>query len=229
MRALLRRRMFCDIWKPLWIISAMAGDYRRSNRRIQNSLFPAIILISSPIIANHRRYMRTRLKETWYRQIGDKVKNELRNEKSDPIVLSRKRKCATPPTKAKRGIVSWEPHPTEGEDEVSSKLHTEWMQKEFKKREPNMTLVSQKLTRTYSFRRRYVNEGSHTLEDMKDKYSFIFLPQHVYSCIHKVYSIIPFGNSKRREMMLVKLKRSEDVTEIDGARTHNVLIFRRTL
>ena len=94
----------------------------------------------------------------------------------------------------------------EREDEVSSKLHTEWLEKEFKKREPNMTLVSHKLTRTYSFRRRYVDEGSRTLEDMKDKYPFIFLTQHVYS-IRKLYSIIPFWNSKRREMMFVKLRR----------------------
>ncbi|CAB4035731.1 Hypothetical predicted protein [Paramuricea clavata] len=30
--------------------------------------------------------------EIWYRQLGDKVKNEVRNEKSDPVVLARKRK-----------------------------------------------------------------------------------------------------------------------------------------
>ena len=54
MRALRRRRLVCDIWERLWIISAMVGDHRRSNRRKQNSSFPAIILISSPIIADIR-------------------------------------------------------------------------------------------------------------------------------------------------------------------------------
>lgn len=122
------------------------------------------------------------IKETWYKQLGDKVKNELRNEKDDPIVLARKRKsnAGTPPIcKAKRGIVNWEPPQVEGEDEMSSKLHMEWMQKEYKKRDPNMTLVYDKMTRTYASRRRYINESSPTLQEINDKYPFLFDPQQV--------------------------------------------------
>ena len=61
MRALRRRRPVSDIWERLWIISAMVGDHRRSNRTKQYSLFSAIILISSPII--DRQCMRTRLND----------------------------------------------------------------------------------------------------------------------------------------------------------------------
>jgi hypothetical protein len=32
------------------------------------------------------------LQEIWYRYLGDKIKNELWNEKTDPVVLSRKQK-----------------------------------------------------------------------------------------------------------------------------------------
>ena len=62
---------------------------------------------------------------------------------------------------------------------MSSKLHMEWMQKEYKKREPNMTLVYDKMTRTYASRRRYVNESSPTLQEINDKYPFLFDPQQV--------------------------------------------------
>ena len=36
-------------------------------------------------------------KEILYRQIADKVKNEMRNERSDPLVLAGKRKMSMDP------------------------------------------------------------------------------------------------------------------------------------
>ena len=122
------------------------------------------------------------LKETWYKQLSDKVKNELRNEKDDPVILARKRKrnAGTPPIcKAKRGIINWEPPHMEGEDEMSSNMHMEWMQKEYKKREPNMTLVYDKMTRTYPARRKYINNNSPSLQEISDNYPFLFDPQQV--------------------------------------------------
>ena len=81
MRALRRRRLVCDIWERLWIISAMVGDHRRSNRIKQNSLFPAIILISSPIIADicelgwmiagNKLFCLLRLDRRWLPSIAD--------------------------------------------------------------------------------------------------------------------------------------------------------------
>ncbi|CAB3981827.1 Hypothetical predicted protein [Paramuricea clavata] len=49
---------------------------------------------------------------------------------------------------------------------------------EYKKREPNMTLVYDKMTRTYASRR-YINKTSPTLQEINDKYPFLFDPQQV--------------------------------------------------
>ena len=87
-------------------------------------------------------------KELLYRQLGDKVKNEMRNEKSDPIVLAWKRKnidgsvMRSPKVQVvQRGIVNWEPPAIDGEDERSCKAHIAWMQKEKKKRHYNTALA----------------------------------------------------------------------------------------
>lgn len=64
------------------------------------------------------------------------MKNEIRNEKTDRIVLARKRKnvqeSPQPPKhqSVRRGIVNWKPPAIDGEDEQSSKAHTSWLQKE---------------------------------------------------------------------------------------------------
>lgn len=79
------------------------------------------------------------LQEIWYRYLLDKIKNELRNEKTDPVVLARKRKNAdglknTAKRKAvQRGIVNWAPPAIAGEDDASCRAHVAWMQKEKKK------------------------------------------------------------------------------------------------
>ncbi|CAB4011853.1 Hypothetical predicted protein, partial [Paramuricea clavata] len=85
--------------------------------------------------------------EIWYRYLGDKIKNELRNEKSDPVVLARKRKNADGHknstkvrTVVRRGIVNWAPPTIDGEDEASCRAHIVWMQKERKKRQHNQDL-----------------------------------------------------------------------------------------
>ena len=93
------------------------------------------------------------------------MKNEIRNEKTDPIVLARKRKnvhgSPQPPKlqAVRRGIVNWEPPAIDGEDEQSSKAHTSWMQKEKKKKQWNISLMEKKMELTYSFRRRMLNEN----------------------------------------------------------------------
>ena len=76
--------------------------------------------------------------EIWYRYIGEKIKNELQNEKS---VLARKRKnidgsnsSAKLRAVVRRGIVNWAPPATGGEDETSCKAHISWMKKEYKKK-----------------------------------------------------------------------------------------------
>ena len=120
-------------------------------------------------------------KELLYKQLGDKVKNEMRNEKSDPIVLARKRKNDDGSVKrspkvqvVQRGIVNWEPPAIDGEDERSCKAHIAWMQKEKKKRQYNTALVEKKMELTYSFRRKMVNTGQHILKEIKLKYPFLF-------------------------------------------------------
>lgn len=78
------------------------------------------------------------LQEIWYRYLGDKIKNELRNEKTDPVVLARKRKNAdgqknTAKRKAvQRGIVNWAPPAIASEDDAPCRAHVAWMQKEKK-------------------------------------------------------------------------------------------------
>ena len=88
------------------------------------------------------------------------MKNEIRNERSDPVVLARKRKstsaiASSPKVRAvvKRGIVNWEPPAIDGEDSHSSKAHIAWMQKERKKKTCNAPLVEKKMHLTFSFRR----------------------------------------------------------------------------
>ena len=68
------------------------------------------------------------------------MSHELRNEKSDPLVLARKRKNVHGHrnlTKlraiVRRGIVNWALPAVDGEDEASCKAHIAWMQKEKRK------------------------------------------------------------------------------------------------
>ncbi|XP_028414671.1 uncharacterized protein LOC114537777 [Dendronephthya gigantea] len=119
--------------------------------------------------------------ETWYRQLGDKVKNELRHERSDPVVLARKRKSiegsdltAKVPGSSRRGIINWEPPAVDGEDLHSNKAHVQWMQKEYRKKHPNMEVVKQKMQLTFSFRRKYINAGKCSLNEIDAKYPFLF-------------------------------------------------------
>ncbi|CAB4028765.1 sterile alpha motif domain-containing 3-like isoform X1, partial [Paramuricea clavata] len=118
--------------------------------------------------------------ETWYRHLGDKVKNELRNETSDPVVLARKRKSVGDPelsTKvptSRRGIINWDPPAVNGEDEATNRAHVSWMQKEYKRKTPNMNLVKQKMMLTFSFRRKLVNVGKMSLKEIDLTYPFLF-------------------------------------------------------
>jgi hypothetical protein len=125
------------------------------------------------------------LQETWYRQLGDKIKNELRNEKRDPVVLARKRKyhggdeaSNKAQTTSHRGVINWEPPAIDGEDDHSNKAHLLWMQKEYRKKSPNMDIVRQKMHLTFSFRRKLVNSG-HSLKDIDGKYPFLFESEQV--------------------------------------------------
>ena len=74
----------------------------------------------------------------------------------------------------RRGIVNWAPPATEGEDEVSCKAHVTWMKKEYKKRQPNQSVVDKKMELTYSFRRKMINEKKHLLVDIEETYPFLF-------------------------------------------------------
>ena len=112
--------------------------------------------------------------------MGDKVKNELRNETSDPVVLARKRKSVGNPelsTKvptSRRGIINWDPPAVNGEDEATNRAHVSWMKKEYKRKTPNMNLVKQKMMLTFSFRRKLVNVGKMSLKEIDLTYPFLF-------------------------------------------------------
>lgn len=120
-------------------------------------------------------------KEIWYRYLGDKIKNELRNETSDPVVLARKRKSVdgsprSPKVRAvvQRGIVNWAPPPLDGEDESTAKAHITWMKKEKKKRQYNEAIVEKKMQLTFSFRRGKLNQEKIPLKDIREMYPFLF-------------------------------------------------------
>ncbi|XP_046864009.1 uncharacterized protein LOC124457887 [Xenia sp. Carnegie-2017] len=126
--------------------------------------------------------------EIWYRYLGEKVNNELRNERADPVVLSRKRNnvdgspAATKIRAAvRRGIVNWAPPPIDGKDDVCSQANVSWMKKELKRKQPNLTLVNKKMELTYSFRRRMINEEKHLLKDIMEQYPFLFKKAHLKS------------------------------------------------
>ncbi|XP_046842756.1 uncharacterized protein LOC124436825 isoform X2 [Xenia sp. Carnegie-2017] len=126
--------------------------------------------------------------EIWYRYLGEKVNNELRSERADPVVLSRKRKNVDGSPAAtifraavRRGIVNWAPPPIDGEDNVCSQAHVSWMKKELKRKQPNLTLVNKKMELTYSFRRRMINEEKHLLKDIMEQYPFLFKKAHLKS------------------------------------------------
>ena len=131
------------------------------------------------------------LQEIWYKYLGDKIKNELRNERTDPVVLARKRKNAdgqknTAKRKAvRRGIVNWAPPAIAGEDDASCRSHVAWMQKEKKKRQHNQDLVSKKMELTFSFRRQMINGQKHLLKDIRIQYPFLFEKNHV-----SIYGIV---------------------------------------
>jgi hypothetical protein len=109
----------------------------------------------------------------------------LRNEQQDPVVLVRKRKyhgsdeaSNKAQTTSLRGVINWEPPAIDGEDDHSNKTHLLWMQKEYKKRSPNMDIVGQKMHLTFSFRRKLINSG-HSLKDICGKYPFLFDSEQV--------------------------------------------------
>ena len=128
-------------------------------------------------------------KEIWYRYLGDKIKNELRNEKSDPVVLARKRKSTdgsprSPKVRAamQRGIVNWAPPALDGEDETTCKAHITWMKKERRKRQlANQTIVGKKMELTFSFRRKMINQEKLLLKSIQEMYPFLFERKQVCS------------------------------------------------
>ena len=117
------------------------------------------------------------------------MKNEVRNEKSDPVVLARKRKntsgvSSSPKVRAviRPGIVNWAPPTVDGEDDQSSKAHIAWMQKERKKKNCNVDLVEKKMELTFSYRRKMINEEHHSLKSIKQMYPFLFKREQI--CIN---------------------------------------------
>ena len=48
------------------------------------------------------------------------------------------------------------------------------MKKEYKKRQPNQSVVDKKMELTYSFRRKMINEKKHLLVDIEETYPFLF-------------------------------------------------------
>lgn len=145
-----------------------------------NSCIQLVFALLSPILLskNYKCYV---LQEIWYRQLTDKVKNEVRNEKYDPLVLSRKRKNAngsdrSPKVSASllRGIVNWEPPAIDGEDEHSSRAHIAWMKKEKKKKNFSNALVSKKMELTFAYRRKMINKGDLSLRSIKEEFPFLF-------------------------------------------------------
>ena len=130
--------------------------------------------------------------------MGDKVKNSLRDEKHDPVVMSRKRKpvgehsdLSSKVPANRRGIINWKSKNVDGEDDHSCKAHQNWMQKEYRKRVPNMNIVAQKMKLTFSFRRKMINEGKHSLKDIDGKYPFLFgCDQVCQKCTQNVAQIM---------------------------------------
>ena len=61
-----------------------------------------------------------------------------------------------------------------GKDEHSIKAQQCGMQKEFKKRAPNMSILAPKMKLTFSFRRKMINEGRNSRKYIKAKYPFLF-------------------------------------------------------
>ena len=116
------------------------------------------------------------------------------------MVLARKRKntsgvssCPKARAVVRRGIVNWEPPAVDGEDDQSSKAHIAWMQKERKKKTCNVALVESKMDLTFSYRRKMINEGHHSLKKIKEKYSFLFEREQVcinYQVAILVYSLV---------------------------------------
>lgn len=106
------------------------------------------------------------------------------------MVLARKRKntsgtSSSPKVQAvvRRGIVNWAPPAVDGEDDQSSKAHIAWMQKERRKKNFNVELVEKKMDLTFSFRRKMINEGHHSLKSIKQMYPFLFEREEVCSIV----------------------------------------------
>ena len=106
------------------------------------------------------------------------------------MVLSRKRKpvgeLSAHSSKVpanRRGMINWEAKNVDGEDEHSSKPHQSWMQKEYRSEYPTKL--------TFSFRRKMINEGKHSLKDIYGEYPFLFeCDQVCKKCIQNVAQIM---------------------------------------
>ena len=67
------------------------------------------------------------------------------------------------------------------------------MQKERKKKTSNVALVESKMDLTFSYRRKMINEGHHSLKKIKEKYPFLFEREQVcinYQVAILVYSLV---------------------------------------
>ena len=129
--------------------------------------------------------------DSWRTQLREKFRNERRHVKDDPDVLRRKRNPTTNlkhgvPPKLRRGAINWEPPFPEGEDEISLKKHTEFLQAEWCRRNPDMEKIRNRMHLTFPGRRRKMNKAMPLIE-IKAEYPALFNFHQVSDNLHILF------------------------------------------
>lgn len=108
----------------------------------------------------------------------------------DPEVILRKKSKSgvtgaskSVPSKLRRGALNWEPPYPEGEDEASMKRHKEALVVEWRRRNPDLEKIEQRMMLTFPERRRQINQQIEITE-LKAEYPALFDYSQV-KCIYK--------------------------------------------
>ena len=137
------------------------------------------------------------LQDSWFVQLYDKFCNERKHLLDDPeVVLRKKVKTGATgtrksvPSKLRRGALNWEPPYPEGEDEDSIKRHKEALAVEWRRRNPDLEKIEQRMMLTFPERRRQMNRQIE-IKELKADYPALFdFSQVEYTVIAKESNMI---------------------------------------
>ena len=126
------------------------------------------------------------------------LRNRFKEFRRTPVVRG-KSSTSNPkksPKKKSPGITQTPSKPvvTPGEDSISFKRHVRVLQAEFKKPRHNTAVVTELMTRTFAFRRKFLLEGVHELKSIFEQFPFLQVADQV-SHVSKLFLLLKFATT----------------------------------